>query len=310
LAWVKANKFLGKEVSKMENQEKPLVSLILPAKNEGSHVRTTIRSAFQVKTDCPFEIIVVDDGSTDGCCDFIPTHERAEQITLVRTEGIGAAAARNLGAKHAKGEYFIFCDAHLFFEDFWIERLLEPILTGKADSTTPGIANTELPNWPGYGQTLDGNLGIVWHTGKLNMFPTAVLPGGCFAIPRHVFFDIGGFDKGFRVWGYEDVEISIKMWLFGYTCYVQPAVKILHVFRSAHPYEVKWDHVYYNLLRMAYSHFKEERIEKCRKLVQYANLSEIESQVLENGVMEQRETYLKRRKYDDDWYMQTFNIPF
>lgn len=294
----------------MSTPEKPLVSIILPAKNEGSHVRTTIRSAFQVKTEIPFEIIVVDDGSTDGCCDFIDSHEQADRIKRIRTEGIGAAAARNLGAEHAQGDYLIFCDAHLFFEDQWIEGLLKPIQSGMADSTTPGIANTTLPNWPGYGQTLDRNLAVQWHLTKYHLFETAVLPGGCFAVPSKVFAEIGGFDKGFRVWGYEDVEFSIKMWLFGYSCYVQPVVKILHIFRSAHPYQVSWDHVYYNFLRMAYSHFNEDRIEKCKKLIVHVDSSEIESSVLANGVMEQREAYFKRRKHDDDWYMKRFHIPF
>lgn len=294
----------------MFNQHKPLVSLIIPVKNEGKHIENTIHSALQVKTNYPFEMIVVDDGSTDGCCEFIPSYAATEQVKLIRSKEVGAARARNMGAEHSTGEYLIFCDAHVFFEDFWVERLLQPIEDGLADGTTPGIANTILPSCAGYGQTLNEHLGVVWHGEKSTLFPTSVLPAGCYAVSRKVFFDIGGFDSGFQVWGHEDVEISIKMWLFGYTCYVQPAVKILHVFRNSHPYQVNWEHIYFNMLRMAYSHFKEERIEKCRKLIKYCDPSQIEASVLANGVLEQRNKYLARRKYDDDWYMKKFNIPF
>jgi glycosyltransferase involved in cell wall biosynthesis len=43
----------------------------LDAENEGVHVENTIESALRVKTAYLFEVIVVDDGSSDGCCDFI-----------------------------------------------------------------------------------------------------------------------------------------------------------------------------------------------------------------------------------------------
>lgn len=294
----------------MLEQYKPLVSLIIPVKNEGGHIQNTIKSVFQVKTNCSFEIIVVDDGSTDGCCDFLIPYVNPKSVKLIKSKGVGLARAKNIGAQNSLGQYLIFCDGHLFFEDFWMEGLLQPIQDGLADGTTPGIADTNTPYHSGYGQTLNEKLGVVWHVNKTNLFPTAVLPGGCYAVSRNVFFDIGGFDNGFQVWGYEDTEISIKMWLFGYTCYVQPRVKVLHVFRKSHPYQVNAEHVFFNMLRMAYSHFKEERINKCRKLIGRYYLPQIEASVLASGVIEQRKRYFSYRKYDDDWYIKKFSIPF
>lgn len=294
----------------MSNEIKTIVSLILPAKNEGRNVQTTIESALQMKTNILFEIIVVDDGSADGCCDFISSYICPITIQLVRTEGIGAARARNLGAEQSKGEYLIFCDSHLFFEDYWIDRLLEPIITGLADAVTPGIAPANNPNVVGFGQTLTSELGASWNRRQHNSFPTAILPGGCFIISRKAFFDVGGFDQEFHVWGYEDVEISIKLWLFGYKCYAQTDVKILHMFRQSFPYKVTYEHVYYNLLRMAYSHFSDGRIEKCKTLIRFENPEKIDSIVLQSEVLKQRQYYFSRRKYDDDWFMNKFGIPF
>lgn len=294
----------------MANEKETFVSLILPAKNEGRNVQSTIESALQVKTNVPFEIIVVDDGSTDGCCDFITSFKCPHTIQFVRTAGIGAARARNLGAEQSKGEYLIFCDSHLYFEDYWIDRLLEPISTGLADAATPGIAPVNTPYVVGFGQTLTSQLGTSWNRRQQTSFPTAILPGGCFIISRNAFFDVGGFDHGFHVWGYEDVEISIKLWLFGYKCYVQPDVKVLHLFRHSFPYKVTYEHVYYNLLRMAYSHFSDERIKKCKKFIHHQDPDKIESFVLQSNVLEQRRNYFSRRKYDDDWFMNTFHISF
>lgn len=294
----------------MTVEKPPLVSIIFPVKNEGKHIKNTIKSAREVKTDYPFELIVVDDASTDKCCQFLES-SREEHITLVRTDGVGAAMARNIGADHAKGDYFIFCDAHLFFEDYWIDRLVEPIRKGMADATNPGIGDAASPSKVGYGYSWGKTLEPKWNTGKKSMFPSPHLAGGCLAISKDAFIDIGGFERGFKVWGREDEEISLKLWLFGYKCYVEPSVKVLHVFRpNAAPFKLTWNDIYYNLLRMAYSHFNKERIEKCKKLIKYSDPKKIEAEVLQSDVLEQRKNYLAKRKHDDDWYMKKFNIPF
>ena len=296
----------------MVKESMPLISLIFPAKNEGDYVRSTIESALKVKTNYPIEIIVVDDGSIDGSCDFITSfqHDNNTRIELIRTDGIGLARAKNLGAEYSKGEYMIFGDAHLIFEDFWIDLLIEPIRSKQADGTTPGIAPTTTPNVAGYGQTLNRELGIQWNARKESLFETAILPGGCFAVSRNVFFDIGGFDNSFKVWGYEDVDFSLKMWLFGYRCLAQPKVKVLHLFRQNFPYQVSWEDTYYNMLRMAYSHFNEGRIEKTKKLINNSETVYIEALVIQSGVLEQRTANFARRKYEDDWFMGKFAIPF
>jgi glycosyltransferase involved in cell wall biosynthesis len=292
------------------NEAHLFVSIIFPAKNEGVNVKTTLDSLFSVKTNYPFEVIVVNDGSTDNCCDFLKTYDKKERVKLIHTEGIGAANARNLGAEHSSGDYLIFCDAHLQFEDWWIDHLLEPLLSGKTDAVAPGIADTTAPEVVGYGQSLTPKLTIKWNNKQDGLFETAVLPGGCFVIPRAVFEDVGGFETGFKTWGHEDVELSIKLWLFGYRCHVQPNVKILHLFRKAHPYKVSYDDFYYNLIRMAYSHFKIERIQKCKKMNSFRKARLIESQLLQDGIMKQREKYFQKRKYDDDWYFKKFQIDF
>lgn len=294
----------------MYTEKLPLISIIIPVKNEGINVRSTLTSLLQNTTRYPIEIIVVDDGSTDNCCHFLTTEQNVFPVRLITTHGLGAAPARNLGAEYARGEYLIFCDAHLSFEPYWIDRLTELILNRTTDAIAPAIGSITEPHKVGYGQTLDHRLGVVWNSHPQRPVPIAILPGGCFVIPKSIFIDIGGFDRGFQVWGYEDIEISIKLWLFGYRCYVHPDVKILHLFRNLHPYTVTHTHVYYNMLRMAHSHFKEERIDSCKKLIIHTDPNEIEREVLEYGAAAQRSRYFARRKYDDDWLIQKFRIPF
>ncbi|HJV46070.1 MAG TPA: glycosyltransferase [Bacillota bacterium] len=289
----------------------PLVSLIFPVKNEGENIRKTIDSAFGVRTEYPFEVVIVEDKSTDGCCDFISSHKEVERIMVIKANGIGSASARNLGAQKARGQYLIFCDAHVTFEDLWIEYLLEPIIGGLADITTPGIASMHKPNVTGYGQTLKKDFTVHWNTEKKSdPFATPIVCSCCIAMKKDTFQDLGGYDQGFKVWGYNDIEISLKAWLFGYKLFVQPKSKILHLFRKSHPYSVTYSDLYFNMLRTAYSHLNEDRIEKCKQIAKHADIARIEKEVLEGNILKQRKAYFARRKYDDDWFMNKFGIKF
>lgn len=63
------------------------------------------------------------------------------------------------------------------FEDWWIDRLLEPLLSGKTDAVSPAIASTTAPEIVGYGQSLTPKLTIKWNQKQNGLFETAILPG-------------------------------------------------------------------------------------------------------------------------------------
>ncbi|MDQ0246440.1 glycosyltransferase involved in cell wall biosynthesis [Bacillus fengqiuensis] len=296
----------------MSTDALPLVSIIFPVKNEGENVKNTLDSLFSVQTDYPFEVIIADDFSEDGCCDFLIDYQHADNIKLVKTEGLGAAMARNVGADHAKGNYLIFCDAHLFFEDYWIDRMMELIIEGTADAVNPGIADAANQLSIGYGYHWNQDLEPKWNIAyRSEPYPSPLLAGGCLAITREAFFDIGGFERGFQVWGREDEEISLKLWLFGYKCYIQPNVKVLHIFRTHDsPFTLTWENVNFNTMQMAYSHFNESRIQKCKELLKNSDPDKIDDLVKKGNVLKQRQEYFQRRKYDDDWFMEKFKIEF
>lgn len=295
--------------------EKPFVSIIFPVKNEGPNVKSTLESLYSVKINYPFEVIVVNDFSNDNCCHFLQNEFLDKNINLINTTGVGAANARNAGAELASGDVLFFCDAHLEFEDLWLDRLMDPLLSGKTNSVAPAIGAIGDPNFIGYGQTLwinqrSSKIRTHWNTHQEDVFETAIIPGGCFAIKRDVFEDIGGFETGFPTWGHEDVELSIKLWLFGYSCHVQPNTKVLHLFRKIQPYHISLDDYYYNLLRLAYLHFSPGRIHKIRKMIPNGSAEEIQKKVLKNDALLKRQAYLERRKFNDDWYFKKFNINF
>lgn len=289
------------------------ISIIIPVKNEGENLKWTLESLFNVRTNLTFEVIIINDDSNDNCCDCIKKSFSNKNIKLINTIGIGAANARNAGAKIAIGNIFVFCDAHLIFEDYWLDLLLNPLFKGHTDAITPAIGEIGNPKFIGYGQTLGicsdlSSIKIYWNQATHSMMEIPILPGGCFAIRKAVFEDIGGFETGFQHWGYEDFEISIKLWLFGYYCHVQPTTKILHLFRKKQPYQIDIENYYYNLLRLSYLHFNFERIKKIKKSITHPKIDIINKQVLHNDVLLKKKIYEKKRKYNDNWYFAKFAI--
>lgn len=105
------------------------VSVIIPTYNEEKHIGECLESLLK-QTHRDMEIIVVDDGSSDRTRDII-----SSPITLLRQKHLGPGAARNLGAKEAKGEILVFVDADMTFDKSFIKKLVDPIVKGKVKGT-------------------------------------------------------------------------------------------------------------------------------------------------------------------------------
>lgn len=95
-----------------------LVSVIIPTYNRAHYIREAVESVL-AQSYKNFEIIVVDDGSTDGTEEVL--HPYRDSIRYFYQENQGASAARNLGIKNARGKYIAFLDS----DDFWLPEMLE-----------------------------------------------------------------------------------------------------------------------------------------------------------------------------------------
>src|SRR2546430_1228645 len=95
----------------------PLVSVILPVYNREKSVARAVESVL-AQTYRPLELIVVDDGSTDGTRGVL--EQFGGRIALLRQPNAGAYSARNLGLRHARGELVAFIDS----DDIWLPHRL------------------------------------------------------------------------------------------------------------------------------------------------------------------------------------------
>jgi GT2 family glycosyltransferase len=98
----------------------PTLSVVIPAYEVADTVGEAVESAL-AQTVAPFEVIVVDDGSTDGTEEALRPY--SERITLLSKDNGGPASARNLGVAHARGELVSFLDADDVYEPARIEAL-------------------------------------------------------------------------------------------------------------------------------------------------------------------------------------------
>jgi teichuronic acid biosynthesis glycosyltransferase TuaG len=99
-----------------------LVSIVMPNYNSGKYISESIKSVLS-QTYVNFELIIVDDCSSDGSVDIINTYIKKDcRIKLIRLDrNSGPAIARNLAIKSAKGRYIAFLDS----DDLWLSKKLE-----------------------------------------------------------------------------------------------------------------------------------------------------------------------------------------
>lgn len=103
------------------------VSIIICTRNRAASLSRTLRSIqnIEVVKDCALEIIVVDNGSTDGTREVAESYGRNMPIRLIREEIGGLSVARNTGVKHATGEIILWTDDDVEVDRFWLKACVE-----------------------------------------------------------------------------------------------------------------------------------------------------------------------------------------
>jgi len=284
------------------------VSVVVISRNEGAELEATVENIVRTLPRRRRELIVVDDGSTDGSTAFLRSQSG---VRLLRSNGIGVANARNLGASHATGDAIVFCDAHMRMPAGWPRALLEPLESPRVGAVAPGIYSVTEPERRGFGLYLSGpELRARWKP-KPGRAPSAapLLPGCFLAMRRDVFVSTGGFDPGMRQLGGNDNELSLRLWLLGYELLVVPAIEAGHLFRTRIPFDATWAAVVHNRLRTAFVHFRQERIERVvNALRAYEAFPSGLAMTADGDVFARRALLHAQRQRSDDWFFEAFGL--
>lgn len=124
--------------------EKPLISVIVPVYNAGTYLEECLESIIN-QTYVNIELLLVDDGSTDGSSEVCDRYAKTDsRISVIHQKNMGAALARRNGVQRVAGEYICFVDADDRIDKGMIAFFVENI--GECDLITSGCRCENLPN--------------------------------------------------------------------------------------------------------------------------------------------------------------------
>ncbi|MGJ8651552.1 MAG: glycosyltransferase family 2 protein [Opitutaceae bacterium] len=175
---------------------KPLVTIIIPAYNSESTIRETL-DACCTQTWASLQIIVIDDGSEDDTAKIVEDYAD-KRVQLMSQPNGGACRARNLGLRHAKGEFIQFMDADDTMEPNKIELQLQALASAAEGSVAYGpwweFFDTDLGSTQvGFSQGRDFDCAMDWLF--YSMAEGFYLPPHCWLVPRAVAEKIGPWDE-------------------------------------------------------------------------------------------------------------------
>jgi glycosyltransferase involved in cell wall biosynthesis len=213
---------------------------VVPVYNYATHLKKTLLSLKQ-QSITEFELIVVDDGSTDNSA------EVAKNFTdkvIINTKNCGPAISRNRAIKLAKGKIIAFIDSDCIADKDWLKNILETL---KDDEVEAVMGNTKIPKSNFIGDSISelgfpggANAGFenMWHVDK-NGF-TDHLTSCNFAVRKIIFQKYGMFDESFPLAGGEDPELSYRWSNLGVKIKYSPKVIVLHEPRTSLISFSKW----------------------------------------------------------------------
>jgi glycosyltransferase involved in cell wall biosynthesis len=181
------------------------VSVIIPAYNAMTYLPKTVESVFK-QTFTDFEVIIVNDGSSDGIEQWVNTITD-RRVKLISQKNQGAAAARNTGIAHAKGAYIAFVDS----DDLWEASKLEKQVYCLDNNPNVGLVYVWVASIDAKGNHLgkiysNDSCGYVW---EKMVQGNIVWSGSASMVRRDCFEKLGVFDQNLRF--AEDWEMWIRI---------------------------------------------------------------------------------------------------
>jgi GT2 family glycosyltransferase len=193
-------------------------SIVIPTYNKLEHLQACIASIIE-ETDAPHEIIVVDNGSSDGTTDYLKRQSGRVRYRLLDSNH-GFAGAVNYGMMMAKGTTLMVLNNDTIVAKNWLENMLQCLhansdagLIGPVTNYISGEQQIDVPygtidEMKEFARAFNRSDAGKWRT-------TSRLPGFCWLMRRELWERIGYLDEGFLIGNFEDDDYNIRVRLLG-----------------------------------------------------------------------------------------------
>ncbi len=195
------------------------VSIVIPTYNRLPILTKCLDALEKQDWSGTYEVVVVDDGSTDETVDFLNRNaQRFPHVRLVIADHRGPAAARNRGIHQARGETIIFIDSDLVVTPVFLQVHMQTLEASGTDRVftygrVVNTANFEDPTSEPY---------------KITDFSAAYFATGNVGIAKKWLLEAGLFDEGFSLYGWEDLELGVRLKKLGLKLIKCPAAVGYH----------------------------------------------------------------------------------
>ena len=186
------------------------ISVIVPTYNRLPILQKSIlaleQQEFNDQKIKDYEIVIVDDGSEDCTLDWLRANQsQLPHVTILQQDHQGAAAARNLGIQNAQGDTIVFIDSDLV--------VTQSFLQCHADALVQGAKTLNSDRLFTYGAVINTNNfdDPTAEAYKITDFSAAYFATGNVAIARKWLEAAGLFDTGFQLYGWEDLELGVRL---------------------------------------------------------------------------------------------------
>ena len=205
----------------------PKVSVIIVNYNGKALLEKCLESLSKVNYE-NFEIIVVDNNSTDGSIELV-TKNYTSIILLKLNSNKGFAEPNNIGAKIANGKYLLFLNNDTIVTPNFISEMVQVIENDKKIAICQSLLLKPDESVDSSGDFID-HLGVVYNSTKKTdeIREISSARGASMLIRKDVFDILEGFDEKFYV-SFEDVDLGWRTWMIGYKVILTPKSVVYHV---------------------------------------------------------------------------------